>query len=93
MRITKAMLEAHGACADQVAIFAAEWPRGCKVTLKACKRVVELRLNLNWAAEHLLSPPAWAAYQQATAPALAAYQQATAPAFWAAVREPRRQEE
>ena len=85
MRITRKMLEARGACAAQVAIFAVEWPRGMTVTTEACERAAALRLDLNWAARYLLPAPTWAAYRAATAPVEAARASADA-AYQAAYR-------
>jgi len=81
-RITVKQLIAAGAKEDckHLALFADEWPSGMSVTLGNCKRAVELGLDVNWAAEHLLSSPAWKAYDEARAPALKSYNEATAPA-------------
>lgn len=79
MRITAAKLRSLGACEDQVAVFEREWPDGLRLTLKACMRFVELYLDIDWAAEHLLPPSLWAAYQKARAPLWAEYKKARAP--------------
>jgi len=81
VKITTKMLKDAGACADQTAIFKKAWPKGCVVTLAACRRAVRLGLDLGWAAKHLLPAPAWKAYDEATAPAWKAYDEATAPAW------------
>ena len=86
MKITAKKLRKLKACKEQVEIFEKEWPQGCRVTLKACRRAVELGLDLNWAVGHILSAPARAAYMEAEAPAWAVYEEATAPAFYRAAK-------
>ena len=54
MKITKRMLQAKGACPNQVAVFAKEWPRGATVTLKNCERAAKLGLNVHWVSKNLL---------------------------------------
>ena len=62
MKITKRLLKRKGATCDQVDIFAKEWPRGCEVTLENVTRAVALGLDIDWAAENLLTAAAWAEY-------------------------------
>lgn len=81
MRITSQWLRKHEACADQVEIFAREWPKGVTVCLGVLKRAAELSLDLDWFARKALTAPALKAYIEATAPALKAYEEATAPAW------------
>ena len=78
--ITKRMLQAKGACANQLAVFEGEWPDGVVPSLEACARAAALRLDLNWFVKNMLSPSAEAAYDAAVAPAEAAYSAAVAPA-------------
>ena len=54
MKITKRTLQAKGACPNQVAVFAKEWPRGATVTLKNCERAAKLGLNVHWVSNNLL---------------------------------------
>ena len=54
MKITKCMLQAKGACPNQIAVFAKEWPRGATVTLKNCERAAKLGLNVHWVSKNLL---------------------------------------
>jgi len=54
MKITKRMLQAKGACPNQVAVFAKEGPRGATVTLKNCERAAKLGLDVHWVSNHLL---------------------------------------
>ena len=54
MKITKRMLQAKGACPNQVAVFAKEWPRGATATLKNCERAAKLGLNVHWVSKNLL---------------------------------------
>ena len=62
-------------------IIRAEWPDGIPLVEATIDRVVELNLNLDWAAKHLLMAPALAEYKRITAPALAEYKRITAPAL------------
>ena len=55
MKITKEFLKRKRACADQVALFAEEWPEGAEVTLDTCLRAAQIGLDFGWAAENLLS--------------------------------------
>jgi predicted DsbA family dithiol-disulfide isomerase len=91
--ITRAWLEDRGACHDQVATFAAEWPDGVEITREALLRAAELGLDLSWFADHVLSEQARQAYDVAIAPALQAYRVAIAPALQAydVALEPARQ--
>ena len=69
--VTRAMLRAAGACHDQAQAFSREWPDGASATAANCRRAIELGLDLDWAAERLLSATALEAYEQATAAAFA----------------------
>ncbi len=64
MKITKELLESHGACKEQIEIFAREWPEGVEVTEEACLRAAELGLHLEWAASELLTPKLYAEYER-----------------------------
>ena len=77
MLITRELLERRAACLDQAAIFAAEWPEGTEITLAAAMRAVELGLDLEWAAEHIMTEPAVHAYRDALASARRAHDEAT----------------
>ena len=55
MKITPKMLQDAKACTSQYDIFVKEWPKGCLVNKKNLSRVIELLLDLNWAAQKLLS--------------------------------------
>ena len=89
--ITADMLSEHNACTEQYELFCRTWPKGCKVTLKDCKKAVRLGFNIDWAVQHLLGKAeleayneafatAWKAFYEAVAPELKAYHEATAPA-------------
>jgi hypothetical protein len=69
MKITATKLRKLKACEEQVARFEREWPQGANVTVQHCNRAVEIGLDLDWLAEHMLTATAWAAYKQAKAPA------------------------
>jgi len=47
-KITADVLRRKGACLDQVAIFAAEWPEGIDVTVANMERAVALKLDMSW---------------------------------------------
>ena len=88
--ITRKLLEAKGACREQVEVFAKAWPDGGPVTPENCLEAVRLGLDLGWAAQHLLKAaalraydegPAWRAYEEARAAALRAYKEARAAAL------------
>ena len=70
-----------GACVDQVRLFARLFPDGASVTLDNCIAAARGGLDIDWAAENLLSTSAYKKYQEAKAPAEKAYQEAMAPAF------------
>ena len=63
MKITKRTLQAKGACPNQVAVFAKEWPRGAMVTLKNCERAAKLGLNVHWVSKNLLPKNLYDAYE------------------------------
>lgn len=46
--ITAKMLRDANACEHLVKIFEKEWPKGTRITQKACLRVGELSLDLDW---------------------------------------------
>ena len=73
MKITKCMLQAKGACPNQVAVFAKEWPRGATATLKNCKRAAKLGLNVHWVSKNLLPKKLDDAYGAQQKPLYAAY--------------------
>ena len=81
MKVTADMLRAKDACEKQVKIFEKEWPRGTRITKKACLRAWELGLDTNWFASELLEGKAWKAYKEAIAPAWEAYEKAEAQAL------------
>ena len=86
MKVTADMLRAKDACEKQVKIFEKEWPRGTRITKKACLRAWELGLDTNWFASELLEGKAWKAYKEAIDPAWEAYEKAIAQA-WKAYKE------
>ena len=75
MKITKRMLQAKGACPNQVAVFAKEWPRGATVTLKNCERAAKLGLDVHWVSKNLLPKNLDDAYE--------AQRQSLCDAYWA----------
>ena len=80
MKITAELLRSKGACGDQVATFATEWPDGTELTMAAATRSVELRLDLGWFAETFLTAAARAEYDKVTAAAWAEYDKVKAAA-------------
>ena len=81
-RITVKQLIAAGAKEDckHLALFADEWPSGMSVTLDNCKRALDLGLDAEWVAVHLLSLTARKAYDDARTTAGKAYDDARATA-------------
>ena len=73
MKITKRMLQAKGACPNQMAVFAKEWPRGATVTLKNCERAAKLGLNVHWVSKNLLPKNLNDAYEAQRKPLCDAY--------------------
>lgn len=80
MRITTKMLKQVGASCSQLTVFNGEWPDGVDVTKASCLRAVDLRLDVDWAARHLLSGPALAKYKRAIDAAWGSCQWPTTPA-------------
>ena len=81
IRITKAMLEAHGACSVEVEVFAHTWPKGAVVSLVNLRRAAELGLDLGWFAAGFLTGSAKKEFYAGTAPATRAYSKETAPSL------------
>ena len=81
-RITVKQLIAAGAKEDckHLALFADEWPSGMSVTLDNCKHALDLGLDAEWVAVHLLSLTARKSYNEARATAGKAYDDARATA-------------
>jgi len=67
------MLQAKGACPNQVAVFAKEWPRGATVTLKNCERAAKLGLDVHWVSNNLLPKNLDDAYEAQRKPLCDAY--------------------
>jgi hypothetical protein len=91
MKITKRILQAKGAYASQVALFAKTFPRGAEITEAVCLSVAD-KFDWYWAAHNLLSPEScakyrrvhaltYAEYQRVRALAYAEYQRVCAPAY------------
>ena len=78
--ITADMLREHNACTEQYKLFCRTWPKGCKVTLKDCKKAVRLGFDIDWAAQRLLGKAELKAYYEAVALAQKEYDEAIAPA-------------
>ena len=79
-KLTSRKLKLLGACSSQIALFK-ELGRDTKeITLALCVKHAS-QFDWNWAAKHLLSPPALAEYERVKAPALAEYKRVEAPAL------------
>ena len=92
MKITTQMLTKRKACAAQVALFEKLFGAEAEVTPANCLKAVAARLNIDWAAENLLSPERLQAYDAAMAVPRQAYWAAKADAeqaYWAATAEAR----
>jgi hypothetical protein len=48
MKITADMLRGAGACEQELALFAREWPRGATLSRKTLHRAVQLKLDVDW---------------------------------------------
>jgi len=79
-KITKEMLQSHGACADQLDNFSAMFPDGAEVTVENCEAVSS---EFDWSCTAALLPcaSARAEYDRASASARAEYDRASASAF------------
>lgn len=86
MRITIKKLRALEACADQVEIFAREWPNGCRITKRNVLRMAALDLDVAWLARRVLRDLARAEYEKIRNPAWAEYKKICAIAFWKLVK-------
>ena len=64
----------EGVCESQLSAVTAEWPDGIPLTKAAARRCAELGLDLDWAAQHLLTAPARAEYQRLKTTAWAEYE-------------------
>lgn len=64
-RITVALLERKAACPTQVSRFMIMFPRGAAVTVANARRALEGGLNLEWAAQRLLTRAQIGVYQKA----------------------------
>ena len=82
MKITTQMLTKRKACAAQVALFKKLFGAEAEVTPANCLKAVEAGLNIDWAAENLLSPERLQAYETATKEAWRTYETAKAEAFY-----------
>ena len=66
--ITHDWLAEHGACEDQRAVFAAEWPDGVVLSEAALLRAADLELDLEWFAEKYFPAPLRTEYERQVAP-------------------------
>ena len=84
MIINAKLLRSKRACTEQVDVFIALFGEdGGEVTIDRCLSVAD-KFDWDWAAEHLLSPPARAEYDRVVSPAWAEYKRVKALAFAAA---------
>ena len=80
MKITVAFLRKHGACADQVALFAETFPDGAEATAESLLLAARAGLAIDWLAR-FVPAPARRAYDEARATAWRAYDEARATAL------------
>ena len=80
-KLTSRKLELLRACSSQVALFKELGGDTKEITTALCIKYAD-QFDWNWAARHLLSPPAWAEYERVRAPAWAEYKRVEAP-VWA----------
>ncbi len=78
MKITSRLLKSKGACADQIDLFKATFPKGAEPTLENCLKAASAGLDLDWVAGNLLGPEAYEVYYAATAEPRKVYRAATA---------------
>ena len=64
MFVSADLLRKHCAYCRQIATFRQEWPDGCEVTAEIVARAVQLDLDLDWAARHLLTAAALKTYKE-----------------------------
>ena len=62
-------LEHAGACKEQMDLVRREWPNGIPLSAEIIDRVIELRLDVDWAAKRLLPAQALADYGRVKAQA------------------------
>ena len=72
--ISRKWLGDHGACREQLRLFARVWPDGVAVTRETLEQFAKKGLPLEWLAEQVLPRPDSAAYQSQRAALYAAYQ-------------------
>ena len=77
LRITKSLLQEHGACESQVRIFCREWPDGAAATRENIDRAMVLGLSIEWL-ECLLTAEPRRVYAAAMAEPLRVYNAALA---------------
>lgn len=66
MKITAEMLEERGACAGDIKAFRKRCPSGCEVTRENCRiAFIGLDMNVEWAANELLSDKVLIEYRKA----------------------------
>lgn len=82
MLITAKMLRSAGGREEEIKIFEAEWPNGCRVTRKNWNRAIELNLSVQWASV-LLDEPAEVEYLALSSKTPDGYR-GVEPAAWAA---------
>ena len=82
MIITVEMLEAKGACADQVELFICYFGRSAEVTLENCLAAAELVLDIERVAREFLSDEALARYKKETISEWERYNKEIATAFY-----------
>lgn len=78
--ITYQILEAKGACQEQVILFKEAFPNGAPLTIEAALSVAD-KFNWGWAASKFLSEKGLKAYKEARTLALKAYKEADALAW------------
>ena len=92
MRIDVEWLNDHEACEEQVELFIATFPDGCKLTVGNVRLALRAGLEIDWFAMHFLPAPAlpayrgsvsvaWRAYAAAVTLAWRTYEQAAVPAW------------
>ena len=82
MKVTVAQLTKLNACRDQVDLFIKTFGQEVEVTEASCLIAARAGIDIDWAAQKLLTPKQRQAYKDAKAPLWQAYEDAKAVEFF-----------
>lgn len=86
MIITPSMLTKHKACAEQVAIFKKQWPKGAELTVDNLVVAQNLGLDIHWLVSKVF-PQYREAYRKVIVPYWEAYEKAKATSVFNLLKE------